>query len=269
MRCFISLLCVLLISGCSKGIDRSLVTGEGIEQYRASLQQAAEEMSEEEKAAFGWAVSDFNIERLHHEYPNASPRQIIRGEVKKGLTEWPALLSQLEEQKARFDGIAAELAKIEARAVEFELDRNFHGLQPRVHAKIANLGQLEVSSLSWRASLFLDGSDTPAAVSEIFDDYNNASVGRSSLTTASKALPAGGLLPGYEYARTFTIGFVTGNPNWITLAVQNASKRVVVLEPILGSIKDFNGRAYLEGAPYEDIRLLQEAIAAAKQYEHI
>jgi hypothetical protein len=269
MRYAFPLLCALLISGCSQGIDRALVTGEGIDQYRASFQQAAENMSAHEKEAFDWAVSDFDIERLHQVYPNATPRQIIRGEVQKALTEWPVMLAKLEEKKTQFDPIVAELRKIEAREIRFELDRNFHGLQPRVHAKIANLSGLGVSSLSWRAYLYLDGSEQPAAMSEVFDNYNTAGIGRSFLDAPTREVPAGGMRPGYEYARTFTIGFVTGDPNWTTLAVQNATQRVVVLEPILESIKDYSDRAYLDGAPYENIRILEESIATAKQFESI
>jgi hypothetical protein len=269
MRFVVPLLCVLLVSGCAKGIDRSLITGEGVDKYRSSFQQAAEAMTDAEMEAYNWAVSDFDIDRLHQVYPNASPRQIIRGEVQKGLTEWSALLQELEESRSHYDAIIAELRKIEPREIRFELDRNFHGLQPRVHAKIANLSQLGVSSLMWRASLFLDGGDTPTAVYDVFDNYNNAGVGRSFLDSQPTSVPAGGMRPGYEYSRTFTIGFVTGDPNWITLAVQNATQRTVTLEPLLDSIKDFSDRAYLDGAPYERIRALEAAIASAKKYEHL
>src|SRR5690606_24951342 len=153
MRCLIPLLCVLLLSGCAKGIDRSLITGEGIEQFQTSLRQAVEEMTSEEREAFDWAVSDFDLARLHQVYPNASPREIIRGEVTNGLAEWPARLAQLEGQKSKFDSIVAELRKIEASEIEFEFDRGFiSGLLAEVHAKVVNRSELGVSSLRWRAS---------------------------------------------------------------------------------------------------------------------
>jgi hypothetical protein len=269
MRFILPLLCVLLASGCAKGVDRSLITGDGVDKYRTSFQRAAEAMTEEALEAYNWAVSDFDIDRLHQTYPNATPRQIIRGEVKKGLSEWSAMLQELEESRAQYDAIIAELRKIEPREIRFELDRDFHGLQPRVHARIANRSQLDVSSLRWRASLFLDGSNVPAAVYDVFDNYNNAGVGRGFMDGKPASTPAGGMRSGYEYSRTFTIGFVTGDPNWITLAVQNAAQRVVVLEPLLESIKDFSDRAYLDGAPYERIRALEAAIESAKKYEHI
>lgn len=268
MRWFMSLLCLLLLSACSKGLDRSLVTGEGIEQFQASLQKAAEEMTPEEKEAFSWAVSDFDLARLHKVYPDASPRQIIRGEVKEGLAEWPAQLAELEAQKAKFDPILAELRKIEARAIKFELDRGLSGLEPKIHATVVNGGQLDVSWLEWRASLYLDDGEKPVAVSEVFDNYNRTR-GSSFMNDDEAPVPAGGMRSGMEYARTFYVGMGFREDDWTTLEIQNASKRVVVLEPILGSIKDFGDRVYLEGAPYKNIRLLQDSIEAAKKYEHI
>lgn len=269
MRCLIPLLCVLLVSGCAKGIDRSLITGEGIEKYQISLQRAGEEMTPEEREAFDWAVSDFDLARLHQVYPNASPREIIRGEVRNGLAEWSARLAQLEAQKAKFDPIVAELRKIEASEIEVELDRGFNGLLAEVHAKVVNRSELGVSSLRWRASLYLDDGEEPVAVSEVFDDYNHTGPGPMITITSEAPIPAGGMRPGHEYARTFRFGFLSDDKNWTTLAVQDASKRVVVLEPILESIKDFSDREYLEGAPYREIRALQAAIELAKQYEHI
>ncbi|HEY6645026.1 MAG TPA: hypothetical protein VIZ63_23055 [Povalibacter sp.] len=64
------------------------------------------------------------------------------------------------------------------------------------------------------------------------------------------------------------MGFVTGDENWTTLAVQNALEWKVTLEPMLESVEDYSERRYREGALYEEIRLLTRSSETANKYEH-
>ena len=71
-----------LMAGCSKPIDEKLITGGTDEELIASVAAIAPRMTEREREALQWAVSDLDRSAIHAAYPNGSPRQIIRGEVK-------------------------------------------------------------------------------------------------------------------------------------------------------------------------------------------
>src|SRR5690606_16691723 len=68
-RFVVALSRALALAGGADPLDRPLVTGEGRAAFRASLEPIAEKMTPEQREAFEWAVSDFDLERLHREYP--------------------------------------------------------------------------------------------------------------------------------------------------------------------------------------------------------
>src|SRR3546814_17319770 len=84
--------------------------------------------------------------------------------------------------------------------------------------------------MKWKAALFLDGTDRPAAQTILVNDYRKN----------------GGLKPGSRFHIRFPIGFVRGDEAWTTLEIRNAAVRKVVLEPIMDRILDFGKRPYLE-----------------------
>lgn len=255
----------LLLAACSgKGLDLPLQTAQGSEIYKASLAKAAIDMTEENAQDFDWAVSDLSIDMLNQKYPNATPRSVIRGEAKLIRERAPARIAELEAIKPKFDALLADLAKLTAEDPEFAMDRNFHGLQPTVLAKIANNSRLPVSQLQWRASLFLDGAKRPVATADLLDVYNNDYLG-SGLLGGQDRIEAGGLSPGGSAKRSFNIGFVRGDANWTTLEIQHAKVRRLVLAPIPESVKDYSGRAYLDGAPYEALLQAKNALAKAEK----
>ena len=249
----LALTCVsFFLFACStKGIDKELETTKGPEAYFASLQEATKDMPQEETDAFNWAVSDITtLEALNQRYPNQSPRHIIRTESKQIREKAPARIAELEALKPKYDAILTDLKKIEASNVSFHLAKSFHGLQPKVEALIANRSSLPVSSLRWYAELYLDDGQSPVATYRVSDDYSRSS----------------GLPPGAEAKRLFTIGFVTGDANWITLEVRNAKKHRVTLTPILETVADYGNRAYLQGAPYQSLENWKNALATAEKY---
>jgi hypothetical protein len=269
MRIFAILLLLFSLAGCSKGLDRKLITGQDEEKYQASLTLAAKEAQPDEVEAFNWAVSDFNVAKLHATYPDATMRQIIQGEVKAGLAVWPQRLAELQKLKSHFDEIRAELGKIKTESVAFELKRDFFGIKPTIEAIVVNGSKLGVSKLTWRAQLFIDGQKEPVASAELYDLYNNAHVGTSLFDedAQSKKVAPGGLAPGATVSRSFQVGHVTGNANWSTLAIQNASQRTVVMTPILDSVTDYNDKEMTKGDPGEAIEQLQANIEAARKYQ--
>jgi hypothetical protein len=254
-----------LLGACGgKGIDRKLDTGHGPDAYKTSLGEAVKDMTQEDGEAFDWAVSDLSIEALNQRYPNATPRSIIQGESKLMRDRAPQQITQLESVKPKYDAILAEMTKLTTSNAVLTMERNFHGLQPTVVAQIQNNSRLPVSQLKWRASLYLDDQKTPVATSDILDVYNNSFKG-NSMFGSPQQVDAGGLPAGATAKRSFTIGFVSGDPNWTTLEVQNAKARRVLLEPIVESVKDFGNRAYLGGAPYNDLKEWKRSLATAEK----
>jgi len=253
-----------VLAACGgKGVDQPLQTGQGSEPYNASLAKAAKDMTAANTQDFNWAVSDLTINMIDSRYPNGTPRKIIRGEAALIREGAPKLIAELEASKPKFDALLADIARMKVDDAELVMERDFHGLQPTVHATVANGSRLPVSQLQWRASLFLDGATTPVATAMLTDLYNNDFQGGGILGGQAK-IEAGGLPAGAAAKRSFRIGFVTGDANWTTLEIQNAKVRKVVLEVVPASVKDYGGRFYLEGAPYASLEQAKTALAKAQ-----
>jgi len=244
---------LVLLTACSKGIDKPLVTDKGPEAYRASLTAAAKDFGDRDRQAFDWAVSDLSIDALHERYPNKTARDVIRGEVQAVLKEYPQRIADLEKKMAAWKMAADEIHKVTAGEVQFTLARDFHGLQPTIEAVVANGSKFGYSSLSWRAGLFLDGAAEPVATADLMDVYKHE----------------GGLKPGEAKRRSFRVGFVTGDAAWTTLEVQNARQRVVKLVVLPERARDF-GEKWIAGDNVEKkLRNAQGALAAAQQFKDI
>lgn len=210
-------------------------------------------MTDHEREGFNWAVSDFDLAKLHGKYAGASPRAIVRGEVREVLDTYPGKIKHLEKAAAEQAPLRAELKKITAQNVSFRIDKNFFGLKPIVSALVVNGSPHSVSQLQWRASLFLNGADRPTLTTVLTNDYR----------------PNGGLKPSDRYQVQIPIGFVRGDEAWTTLEIRNADHRRLTLEPVLDSILDFGERAYLPEDPASQIEGLKAAIDAAKLYSDI
>lgn len=246
--------CALLALGaCSKGIDKSLVTDKGPEAYRASLSVAAKDFSDREREAFDWAVSDLSLDALNARYPNKSAREVIRGEVKAVLKGYPPQIAELDKQVITWKSTAEEIQKVTADHVEFALERDFHGLQPRIQAVATNNSKFGYSSLYWRAGLFLNGAAEPVATAELIDLYKDES----------------GLKPGEAKPRRFHVGFVTGDAAWTTLEVQNAQQRVVKLIVMPERAEDFGEKLIAGDSPEKKVRSAQSILAAAEKFKDL
>lgn len=243
----------LALTACNGPVDQGLVTGGTQAEYRASVDPLVQELSKHELEAFNWAVADFDLAKLHSKYPGASPRKIIRGQVREVLDTYPKKLKALEESAAAEAPLRVELHKITASDAEFGLEENFFGLQPFIRVNIRNGSRYPISQMEWNAVLFLDGTDRPAAQTILVNDYRRN----------------GGLKPGSRFHIRFPIGFVRGDEAWTTLEIRNAAVRKVVLKPVLGSILDFGERAYLPEDPTPRIEQMSAAVALAELYSDI
>jgi hypothetical protein len=76
----------MLLSGCSKGLDRTPdYTSE--ETYRAIINQASSEATPAELEAFDYAVSNLTIEQLAVKYKGMSFRKLAKTELEFYITE--------------------------------------------------------------------------------------------------------------------------------------------------------------------------------------
>jgi hypothetical protein len=251
-----------------------LKTKEGEAAFKQSLEEAAKDMTDLEKEAYLWAVSDLNLAKLAERYPNSSPRDIVRGEVRLVLAETPAKISALQERRKKFDQIGSELDKLTASNVEFKLERGvFDELEPRVLATVTNGSSLDVSRLEWRAELWIEGKSEPVATAELWDDY--ASRKEKKATNEPQ-----GLMRGQSYQREFRTGRVyrSSEPygsirvgsdwddSWSTLEIRRATKHTVKLVVIRESVRDLGDRPYMDGAPNKQIEQLQRVLERARKY---
>jgi hypothetical protein len=241
------------LAACKGPADQRLATGGTEEEFRASLADVVPKMTAHEKEALEWAFSEFDQPQLHAKYPDGSPRTIIRGEVQDVLTTFPAEIEALEKQATKDAPLRAELGKIVARDLRFEIEKTFFGLQAVITATVTNGSRHPVSRLKWGAALYLDGASKPVVATVLTDDYRKQ----------------GGLKPGGQYQVRFPIGFVSGDEAWTTLEIRNASTRRVVLVPVLDTVLDFGERAYLVEDPVPRIERMKATIKAAKLYADI
>jgi len=274
LRRFAAISCIVIAAaGCSKGIDRHLETGNGAGAFRASLEKALPEASEKENAAFAWALSDgITVSALHGRYPNATLRDVIRGEVKRVVDEYPQVLAALEPKRAASDALLGELKKVVAEDIQFSLERDFFGLQPRISATVSNRGTLSISYLKWHAAIFVDGRNEPAAEAELYDLYNDARIGaslRASGGARQAERPSQGLLPSASANRKFTVGTLSGEPKWKTIEIQNAKQVRVELFIIPSSVKNLADQPFWEPATSADYNARKNALEKAKSFSDI
>lgn len=250
----VSILVLVLVGlvGCSGPLDRSLVTGKTLADYRASFEPVYAEMSAHEREAFDWAVSDLDQATLHRRYPNGSAREVIRGEVRTVLRDYPEALRTLQTEYEKQAPIRAELAKLTARA-GFAIEKDFFGFQPTITSEITNGSRYSISRLAWQAALYLNGAGDPFATARVTSDFRSRD----------------GLRPGDTYKVTSIVGFVKGDDRWTSLEVRNARSVRVALTPVLTSIEDFAGRQYLAIDVARKLKSMKTALAAAQRYADI
>ena len=242
---------LLALAGCSRGIDKPLVTNMGEETYKKTLAEAIGNMDQRDVEAFNWAVSNLTIDTVNTLYPNQSPRQIIRGEVKEVLEKAPQTIAELETKTASWSTGADSIHKVVAEKITFTLEKGFFGLEPRIRTTVKNASRYGYSNLRWYAELYLDGSSKPVAVREMLDMYKDN----------------GGLPPGAVMAREFMAGILSGDKAWTTLEVQNAKQRVVKLTVMPEFAEDFSEHLIVGQSPANKLAQYKTTLQAAQKYK--
>lgn len=242
-----------LLASCAQEEEQRMITGGTEEEFFASVEVLTPNLTERMAEALVWAMSDLELADVHARYPNGTPREVIRGEVKDVLDRYPPAIEGLKEQYEKDAGLRNELREIVAQDTSFSIEKNFFGLQPTIKTVVVNGSPHPVSRLKWRAALYLDGASEPVAHTVLDNDYRNQ----------------GGLGPGDVFNVSLKVGFVRGDETWSTLEIQNASQRRVVLEPLLDTILDFGERPYLGEDLAPQIERLEAVVEAAKSYSDI
>ena len=256
MRTLCILTLALGLGACSKGIDRALVTGEGDTAYRTSLDRLVPEATQEQLAAFTWAVSDLNIQDLHARYPNASPREVMHGEADRMLESMPPQIARLQAQVPEWQAAAAQVVAVAATDISFKLSPGFFGLQPTITATVTNNSTHSFSRYGWTAELYLDDASEPVArtrLSASFAEHNGG----------------GGLDPGASVSISFQVGFVSGDAAWKTLEIQRAAKQTVKMVPDPEAARDLANRTFLGSSPQEELAGFEETLRTAQQVRQL
>lgn len=245
-----------LISACSKGpLDTPLVMGKGFEAYKVDLGSRAEQMSSEELNAFNWAVDGLSYDRLIEVAPNKTPREVIRIAVANARAEVEQGMAPAEKAIAEFEEIRAELQKITQSDVAFYFEKTFHGHMPHVNFKVLNGSRYDIGTMSWMASIRVNGAGRPEATKALSTYYKN-----------SNALA---MKSGQTYSEKHNIGFVSGDYEWTTQTILQAKTLAVTVEPDLAAIIDLEGKHILPKSPYPRLEQLKSMAKAVERYGSI
>lgn len=242
-----------LIAACGGPADKKMVTNGTQEQYRASIDAIDAELNAHERAAFNWAVSGMDLEKLNKTYPNASVRQVVRGQIRRLKEGNPNEIGKLRELIKEQLPTAAELQKIRAVDPAFRLENSFFGQKPIITARIVNGSALPLSEASWNAALYINGDAQPIATSKVRSDFRSIE----------------GLKPDHQVTARFSVGFVKGDQSWTTLAIRQATSTRVQLEMISETALDFSDKAYLSTDHQKRIDFLESQLKQALEFADI
>ena len=247
----------LTLAACAGPMDRALDTGNGDAAYCQRLNPLFAQRASQQQEAYNWAVSDLTIAQIHQLYPDATPRQVIEGEVARVLEKNPARIVELQPALARHQAQQARLDKLVVSDVQFSIGKDFFGLQPTLQLQLDNGSDLSFSRTGWQASLYLDDATAPVATHAFSLDHTGHN----------------GLRPGQQRRFTTTLGNLSGAADWITLEIQDATERRVVIErqsrDWLPGHRDLGGRSHHIGSPQAEIDRLQAVIDDARKWQQL
>lgn len=252
VRTFI-LAAAALVAACGGPADRKMITTGTQQQYRDSIDAIDTELSPHERAAFNWAVAGMNLEELSNAYPNASVRQVVRGQVRQVKAANPKEIAVLREKADAQLPTLAELQKVGAVEADFRMEDSFFGPKPIITARITNSSTLPLSEVSWDAALYINGDKQPVARSRVRSDFRSIK----------------GLRPDHQVAARFTVGFVKGDQTWTTLAIRQAATTRVELEVVPDTALDYSDKTYVTASYQRRIEVLQGQLKEADKFADI
>src|SRR5690606_21434016 len=140
-------------------------------------------------------------DELHARYPNASMREVVRGEVARARAVIPDQLVHWSEIVARRAAVELDLRNIRVSDVSFSVEKGIFGRpMGTIRATVTNGSRFPVSRIEWKAALTLEKGQAPVARSTLFDSYRDS----------------GGLRPGQSARRTFEVDPMDLTSPWTT-----------------------------------------------------
>lgn len=242
-----------LTAACGAPADKKMVTDSGQEQYRTSLDAIDQGLTPHERDAFNWAVAGLDLQALNQRYPNASVRQVVRGQVARVREVNPEQIRALKEQEKRQLATVTELGKVTATDATLETEDSFFGPKSTIKARIVNASSLPLGQASWSAALYINGQSQPVAQSTVRSDFRTIN----------------GLKPGQEISTRLNLGFVRGEQSWSTLAITQASSRRVDLVLMPETALDYNDKPYITSDYRKSTDLLEAQMKQADRFADI
>lgn len=242
-----------MATACGGPADTKMITDGSQQDYRASIDAIDARLSPHERDAFNWAVAGMDLENLNAKYPNASVKELVRGQVKAIKSENPHRIQSLLDQAKAQAPILADLQNIRTNDAKFVVESGFFGPTPIIEARIVNASSLPLSQVSWLATLYVNEQAQPSAQTQVHSGFRKIE----------------GLKPAREVTARFKVGFVKGDEAWTTLAIRQATTTRVELSVIPESALDFSDKPYVGGNHQQAIKLLEQQLERAARFADI
>lgn len=247
-RVFAAIAACLILSACSKGLDKS-PNFSNQQTYRETIDKDFANAKQEEIESFNFAVSDRSFDQLKQNYPKASYRKIAKDELDTYLASLQTELKQAEQQKAEFEKRITELASIKVEVLSNELthDSFFDKRDLKYSFRITNGSTIPMSKVQLDAKLSINGkSDVLYNWTPVVTFENGLRPGQTATFTGSM------------------VGFLSFSQP-ITLEVREANSREVRLE--VKDLADFSEKWFIgRNSPLDQLKLLPARIEEAKNH---
>lgn len=240
--------CLLALAGCGKGLDRTPDLS-SLENYKAKLNEIFSEIPPAEQEAFNWVANQMSFELLKQHYSGKTYRQFAVGALDKAIPDAKAMITELEQQKKKFDPILEDVLKIGVTTSDPGLRHANFNQEFEFTAQIDNHSSLDLSAARWIARLYLDDAKEPAAAKEVYVSFKSEGGLRSGQSSTQRIRPE---------------RFPSMSHEWQTLAVKNAKSYRVEME--IGDAYGFDDKSFFEGAPYANLKKQQSWLMAAEQH---
>ena len=154
----VATLTAMILTGCSNGLDNHPDLT-NVDTYKARIEADVKGASPTEIAAYNFAVSDLNFDKLKANYGHESYRGIAKHELAAYQSKLEVRLDEVEKLKPELEKRSAEIAKIKVtvKSAEVTHDTFFNKWDVAYHFTIANGSGVPLSKLRLKGTLSIDG----------------------------------------------------------------------------------------------------------------
>jgi len=217
---------VTILTGCSKGLDRTFDTSSQ-EAFNKSMEEMISESNKEEAQIFRSHAPALLMGLLGKTLAGDLP-DLSKVTGREFLSKY--LHSSLQKQKTLLQGLdvlkqaSAEIQKISLENITYGTSSGFMGKsQPEVTFDVINRSSIPLHTIRAQTRLFLDGQSKPAADSTTYKVFR------------------GGLAPGEKSKARINPGGASGNDGgWDKLSVKKAINPKITVR--LVEVQDYDKR---------------------------